>query len=483
MYKASSVINGEMIYSQEEKNIFSPIDNLCIGTIPVLNSEQIKNAFDGAFTAFSHWKKESPITRQQFMLAFAEKLRQHSLLLAELLHKETGKSLIDAKNEIDRSVTYIVETIHAFDNLMKNPEEYDHENELLVPKNINATFLREPHGVVLTISPFNYPVNLMLTKIVPAILMGNCVVHKSATQGSLCGWYLAKLFNELAFENSVITPGVFNYITGTGKIIGESIKQQSNKVSAMSFTGSTDIGLQLSEDFPHIPKQLEMGGLNVAIVLKDADISGSVQEILKGAFSFSGQRCTAVKKILIEKPIYKEVIKEIESALPKFQEDIAPLISKFAVEETKSFYLDALDKKAVLISQPIEWKDNSLIVSPIVFKDIKPNMKLFNKELFGPILGLMEFEKLEDAINIINDSDYGLQASIFSENIELSSEIALELDVGRVNINLCPTRSPDILPFSGTKKSGLEVQGIKNSLYFFSKFKGVVLKKNNEQTN
>lgn len=474
MYKATAFIDSIPVLTDKEILIKSPIDDSEVGYVPALNEEQILEAFEVANKAFENWSQVDYKTKTKYLLAFAAKLREHAPLLQTILHRETGKSLESANEEILRSADYIVESVHAYSDLVENPEEYSYENNVLIPKNITATYLRVPLGVVLTISPFNYPVNLMITKIVPAILAGNTVVHKSALQGSLSGWYVAKLFNELTVDEYLITPGVLNYVTGKGSEIGKALIK-SPYIKALSFTGSTEIGKEISAQLPHIPKQLELGGHNSAIVLKDADLALAISEILKGAFGFSGQRCTAIKKVFVSREIYEKFIELFKKELETFSLLKEPLINESAVNQAKLFYEDALAKGAKLLSKEFEIKNN--FVSPIVFENVSDEMLIANEELFAPVIALRAFGKLEEVVNLCNKSTYGLQASVFSESIEDASNLSLLLECGRININSAPSRSPDILPFLGVKSSGMEVQGIKNSLYFFTQFKGIVYKK------
>ncbi|OAL10307.1 glyceraldehyde-3-phosphate dehydrogenase [Candidatus Mycoplasma haematobovis] len=474
MYKATAFIDSIPILTDKEILIKSPIDNSEVGYIPALNEEQILEAFEVANKAFKNWSQVDHKTKSKYLLAFAAKLREHAFVLQNILHRETGKSLESAKEEIIRSADYIVESVHAYSDLVENPEEYSYENNVLIPKNITATYLRVPLGVVLTISPFNYPVNLMITKVVPAILAGNTVVHKSAMQGSLSGWYVAKLFNELTVDEYLITPGVLNYVTGKGSEISKALIK-SPHIKALSFTGSTEIGKEIGSQLANIPKQLELGGHNSAIVLKDADLSLAISEILKGAFGFSGQRCTAIKKVFVSSEIYERFIELFMKELKDFPPLQEPLINESAVAKAKLFYEDALNKGANLLSGELNIRNN--LVSPIVFENVTDEMFISSEELFAPVIALRTFKDIKEAISLCNKSNYGLQASIFSENIEDSSQLALSLECGRININSAPSRSPDILPFLGVKDSGMEVQGIKNSLYFFTKFKGIVYKK------
>lgn len=234
----------------------------------------------------------------------------------------------------------------------------------------------------------------------------------------------------------------------------------------------------MANSLPQIPMQLEMGGHNPAVIFKDANMDLAIREIMKGSFGFSGQRCTSIKKVFVEKKVYEEFVNAFKLKLKGFKLK-EPLIDKSIVNSLKECYEEALNKGAKLISDPLEIKDN--FVTPVVFTDVNKDMQIFKDELFAPIIFVSPFSEINELEEMCNDSRYGLQASIFTEDIELASQISLKLDFGRVNINFAPSRSPDILPFSGIKDSGFEVQGIRNSLFFFTRFKGIVLRKQAEE--
>lgn len=474
MYKASSFIGGQEIVSDKLIEVKSPIDGKVVGTVPVLNKQHIDDAFSKAKEAFVKWSQVDYKTRIKFVLAFAAKLRECAAVISQIIHLETGKSLKGAHDEVMRSYEYIVESSHAYADMMDRPEEYNYDNNILMPKDIAATYVRVPLGVAFTVSPFNYPVNLMISKIAPAIIVGNSVVHKSATNGSISCWYVAKLFHEVSVDGYLITPGVFNYITGRGSELGSFIDENS-EIDSFSFTGSSEVGKQLlSKLRTGIPVQLEMGGHNPAIVMSDADLDLAVQEISKGAFSFSGQRCTSIKRVLVHKKVHDAFVEKMKKHMETLNLE-EPLIDERSVNRLKEFCQDALDKGANQISPDLSIKGN--YVTPVVFTNVKKGMKLFDSEVFGPVLAISKYEQEAEIEEFCNNSKYGLQASIFSEDLDVASSEALKLEFGRVNVNLCPARSPDILPFGGVKDSGLGFQSIGESLKFFTRYKGVVLRR------
>lgn len=475
MYKASAFIGGTSLADGlKELEICSPMDGAVVGTVPILSQGHVDEAFRAAHEAFVNWSQLDYHTRVKFLLAFASKIKEHLPTLSNIIHMETGKSFLGASEEVNRSYDYIIESVHAYSDMMSKLEEYDHDNNILMPKNFHATYVRIPLGTVLTISPFNYPVNLLITKVVPALLVGNAVVHKSATNGSLSGWYVAKLFHEVSVDGFLATPGVFNYLTGRGSEIGKWF-DRTRKIDAFSFTGSSDVGKAIVDRLPtRIPLQLELGGHNPAVVLEDVDLDLAVRQIVKGAFGFSGQRCTSIKRVLVHGRVHDAFVEKLKKALSELKLE-EPLISAGSVRMFVEFCEDAEQKGAVLVSNKLEVRGN--YVSPMVFTRVREGMKIYEEEVFAPILAISLYEREEEIFSFCNGSKYGLQASIFGKDIESITGFALKLEFGRVNINIAPSRSPDVLPFGGCKDSGFGLQSIGESLKFFTAKRGIVLEK------
>ena len=326
----------------------------------------------------------------------------------------------------------------------------------------------------MAISPFNYPLNLLVSKLAPALISGNTVVYKPATQGSCLGAYISLLLYEAGFQN-----GEISCIIGKGSEIGDLILENKD-VNMISFTGSTHIGKKISQLNPLIPVILELGGKDAAIVLKDADIAKTAKDIVAGAFQYNGQRCTGIKRVLVDEKISYKLIDAINYELNKLSvgtaaegnNNITEMINIDAAKYNLSLILDAL-KNSALTDQNIRLLENN-ILAPVVLYNVNSKCRIYYEEQFGPVLPIINFKSIEEAIEINNDSEYGLQASIYTENIELANKIAKSLDVVTVNINRSPSRGPDIFPFGGIKHSGKGMQGIKESIISMNIIKGII---------
>lgn len=332
---------------------------------------------------------------------------------------------------------------------------------------------RVPLGVVLCIPPFNYPINLCASKVAPALMMGNSVVIKTPSHGVISCLYLAA-----AFHLAGIPYGVVNALTGKGSEIGDYLVTHP-LVNAISLTGGTQTGVSVSKKAGMIPIQMELGGKDAAIVLEDADLRQSIAFIASGAFSFNGQRCTAVKIVYVVKQVadalvsgLKERVETLSVGYPQENADITPVVHHSSAEYIEKLVQDAIQKGAKQIT-PFKRKDS--LIWPTILDYVNQNMRVAWEEPFGPVLPIVRVESKEQAIEMVNKSSMGLQASIFSRNMETAMAAADILKTGTVHINGQPARGPDHFPFQGWKDSGIGSQGVLYSLEAMSKIKSVVL--------
>lgn len=478
--KYLSYINGQFVDNQKQVLIYNPHDNQVIGSVPALNQQQIDDAFSAADNAFEKWSNLSPEIRAKYLLSFGEQLKLNAHAIAHQLTHEIAKGFNEALVEVERSVEYIIETVHEYLDWIKQPHVFNHNTHVQMPKNKIGLYAPKPLGVVLTISPFNYPVNLMIAKIAPALIVGNTLVHKSATQGSIVGSMIGALFDNITADNQPLPHGVFNFVTGKGSEIGDYLIQHP-KIAAVSFTGSSEIGLNIARNMAMKPYVLELGGKDPALVLDDADVALAAKEIVKGAFSYSGQRCTAIKRVLVSTKKADTLIPALVAQVQKLSVGsaydncvITPLIDNNAVQLAKHLYDDAIAKGAKNLMG--EWRTEDNLLHPILLDHVTADMEVAWTEPFAPILPIIRYQNIDEAIELINRSEYGLQGSIFTTSQTQSViDLAQRINTGTVNINRASSRGPDILPFLGIKNSGFGKQGIVDALESFTRLQGLVL--------
>lgn len=332
---------------------------------------------------------------------------------------------------------------------------------------------RVPLGTVLAISPFNYPINLSASKIAPALIGGNTVILKPATQGAISALHLVKAINDAGLPK-----GVLQTVTGKGSEIGDYIVTHEG-IDFINFTGSTEIGQHISKISSMTPLLLELGGKDAAIVLEDADLEFAANNIVDGAFSYSGQRCTAVKRIITTDKVADQLVDMLKTRIEKLQVGdprenvvITPLIDNKAADFAEFLINDAIEKGARIITGN-KRKDN--LIYPTLIDNVTEDMEIAWKEPFSPILPIIRVKNISEAIEIANRSEYGLQSSVFTNDINKAFSIAEKLQVGTVQINNKTERGPDHFPFLGVKASGMGTQGVKYSIDAMTRPKAITV--------
>ncbi len=466
-----NLVDGEWKSSKDQIAIFSPIDDKEMGKVQAMSHEEIDQAMEAAKRALKLWREVPIVERAKVLYKAAELLETRKDEIGEILAREVAKNIKSAVSEVVRTADLIRYT--AEEGIRVHGEVMRGDTFEAASKNKLAIIRREPMGIVLAIAPFNYPINLSASKIAPALIGGNVVIFKPPTQGAISGIKLTEVFEEAGLPK-----GVLNSVTGKGSIIGDYLIGHPD-VNFINFTGSTEVGEKIGEVSGMKPILLELGGKDAAIVLEDADLEKAASEIIAGAYSYSGQRCTAIKRVLAEESIADELVSLIKEKVSKLSvgdpfenAEITPLISNGAADFVEELIKDAVDKGATVINQP---KREGKLIWPGVFDNVTLDMRIAWEEPFGPILPIIRVKNVEEAIEITNKSEYGLQAAIFTRDTTRALEIADKLEVGTVHMNNKTQRGPDNFPFLGIKKSGVGVQGIRYSIESMTKLKSVVI--------
>ncbi len=469
MKKFLALINGELIDCPQHVDVISPLNLKPAGSVPALDKDMINKAFQAARTTQKKWEQETLFQRIALMKKFISLLSKNVQEMAETITAENGKALKDSVVEVQRTIEYIEYTIEEVRRL--NPETYTGDGFNL--KNKIGIFKRVAKGVVLAISPFNYPINLALSKIAPALLTGNTVVFKPATNGSLTGAFIGKLFYQSGFP-----AGVINVVTGRGRDIGDTLigHHESNLIS---FTGSVDIGERIKKINQNADLVLELGGKDPMLVCKSADLKKAAADIIAGGLSYSGQRCTAIKLVVVAESVADQLITYLKPLVEKLtvgsgleNNFIVPLVTKPAATYVQELITDALKQNATLIcGNKVE--DN--LVYPTVIDHVTLKMRLATEEPFGPVIPIVRVKDEAEMLAVANNSDFGLQASVYTKDLNEAFRLADAIDAGTINFNSKSQRGPDSFPFLGVKKSGQGVQGIKDTLMSVTRPKGIVI--------
>ncbi|MFS9095495.1 NADP-dependent glyceraldehyde-3-phosphate dehydrogenase [Streptococcus mitis] len=470
MTRYQNLVNGEWKSSEKEITIYSPINQEELGTVPAMSQAEVDEAMKAARAALPAWRALSAVERAAYLHKTAAILERDKEEIGTILAKEVAKGIKAAIGEVVRTADLI--RYAAEEGLRITGQAMEGGGFEAASKNKLAVVRREPVGVVLAIAPFNYPVNLSGSKIAPALIAGNVVMFKPPTQGSISGLLLAK-----AFEEAGIPAGVFNTITGRGSEIGDYIIEHK-EVNFINFTGSTPIGERIGRLAGMRPIMLELGGKDAALVLEDADLEHAAKQIVAGAFSYSGQRCTAIKRVIVLESVADTLVTLLQAEVAKLtvgdpfdNADITPVIDNASADFIWGLIEDAQEKGAQALT-PIKREGN--LLWPVLFDQVTKDMKVAWEEPFGPVLPIIRVANVEEAIAFANESEFGLQSSVFTNDFKKAFEIAEKLEVGTVHINNKTQRGPDNFPFLGVKGSGAGVQGIKYSIEAMTNVKSIV---------
>lgn len=447
--------------------IYSPIDGKLLGEVEAMTKKEIEEKIQKLKKAYKTFSELDILKRANYLRKASELIKNRAEDLAKLMTVEISKPYKDSLTEVLRSVEmmdYTIEEALRIQNEVYSGESFGSKDKVCLS-------LRQALGIILCIAPFNYPINLSLSKIVPALIMGNVVLFKPPTQGSLVCSEMVKILNEVLPED------VLTIATGRGSVIGDYINTHKD-IAFINFTGSTQIGKRISNQADLKGLMMELGGKDAAIVLKDADLSKAASEIVKGAFSYSGQRCTAIKRVLVDKEVKEELVSKICDLVDKLKvghpmdnADITPLIDSKSADFVQSLIDDAIDKNAKVLRGN---KRKQNLIYPCILDNVTLDMKVAFEEPFGPVLPIITVANVDEAIEIANMSNYGLQSAIFTKDITKAFEIAKKLEVGTVHINNKTQRGPDNFPFLGIKDSGIGVQGIRYSILSMTRLKNIV---------
>lgn len=469
-----NLLNGNWIVKDSTKliEIKSPANEQVVGFVEAMSKEAVDEAISVAKEAQKKWKEVPTNQKSKLLYNVADLLEERIEEMADIMLLEISKDRKSCMSEIKRTADLIRFTADTAENIKGESIPGDSFPGFKNDKISIVT--REALGVVLAISPFNYPVNLAGSKIAPALMAGNTVVFKPATQGSICGLYLAKAFNEAG-----IPSGVLNTITGKGSEIGDYVVTHKD-IDFVNFTGSSEVGRRISKITEMKPLLMELGGKDAAIVLEDADLDLAAKNIVAGAFSYSGQRCTAVKRVLVMESVADElsskVLKEMDKVTVGNPLDgdftVGPLISSKACDFVQGIINDAEKKGAKLL---LGGAREGNIIMPTLFDNVTVDMRIAWEEPFGPVLPIIRVKTIDEAIKIANESEYGLQSSVFTRDINEAFYVANKLEVGTVQVNNKTERGPDHFPFLGVKSSGMGTQGVAYSIEAMSRPKATVI--------
>lgn len=447
------------------------LEPILLGATPLLDSQTALSALDAAVAAYDlgrgAWPTMSVLARIQHIELFVSQMLGQRDTVIRLLMWEIGKNAADAAKEFDRTVDYIRDTIEALKQQDRSESGFLCEQQML------AKIRRVPLGVVLCMGPFNYPLNETFTTLIPALMMGNTVVFKPAKYGVLLIEPLLQAFADC------FPPGVINVIYGRGRETVGAL-MQSGKVDVLAFIGTNKGASDLKRLHPkphRLKAVLGLDAKNPAIVLPCADVAATCKEIVAGALSFNGQRCTALKIVFVPRAkasaYLSELARQIDAltvAMPwQAGAQITPLPEPGKTAALTALIADATQLGAVVVNNAGGEVAGSLM-RPALLYPVDSRMRLYHEEQFGPLVPVVPYDDIAEVTDYVIHSDFGQQLSIFATD---GSQIAPLIDmfanqVGRINLNSQCQRSPDSFPFTGRKDSAEGTLSVQDALHQFS---------------
>jgi alpha-ketoglutaric semialdehyde dehydrogenase len=436
--------------------------------------EDIREAIDAAQSAFNTWRRTPLATRQQYVAEFLRLLKESREELARIVTLENGKTIRESRAEVDSALvegTYHLNQVSAF---------YGHIGPGAFQQ-ISTWVEYQPLGVVGVISPWNFPMNVMSRKTLPALLTGNTVVFKPATFTPWSGIFMSQLL-----ERSGLPAGVFNCVTGLGSSIGNAIVEDP-RVRAITFTGSTEVGkkIMVRASTNLTRTQLELGGKNAIIVMDDADISEALSATTTAGFSNAGQWCTSTSRVLLHRSIAKTFLDALTSRCEKMivgdglseTVDMGPVAGPQQFEDISKAIQKAKSDGATLIAGVGPADPKGYFIRPTVFTGVTTDMAVFRDEIFGPVLAVSVFNFLDEALALANNSIYGLSSAIFTKNLANAKQYIDCIEAGLAHVNVHTGYKEPAMPFGGVKQSGAGLpENGRSGLEFFVDQKAVYLR-------
>lgn len=472
--KKQYYVNGEWKPTEKYADLHSPYSKKVIAQIPQATLEEVGQAIDIAHNSRKQMAELTAYERAAILEHIAQLFMENRQKAAEIISLEAAKPMKFALGEIDR-------TIETYKFAAEEAKRLTGE---MIPmdaaKNGANRFgytIEQPLGVIGAITPFNFPQNLVAHKVGPAIAAGNTIVLKPASQTPLSALFLAELIDQTALPK-----GAFNVITGSGRTVGDALVT-SDKVKMITFTGSPAVGIDIRNKAGLKKVALELGSNAGLIIDRNVDLGQIVPKCVTGAFSNQGQVCISLQRTYVTEELFEDFVEQFTAATKQLvvgspldeTTDISAMINPDEQDRALSWVQEAIENGAEVVAGG-NIADG--VFMPTILTNVDSTLKVSCQEVFAPIVVVNKISSVEEGIAAINDSNYGLQAGIFTNDIQTAFKASKELEVGGVMINDIPTYRVDQMPYGGVKESGTGKEGLKYAIHEMTETKLVVWNQN-----
>ena len=438
--------------------------------VAAASPEQAEAALAAAHRAKGPMRETTIVQRAEWMEAIAAEIEARKDRLADAIVREAGKPISSARGEVDSAAERFRRAAGEARELQGEFLEGTTDGH----EGWRAIVRPEPMGTVLCITPYNYPLSTTALQIAPALAAGNSVVCKPASKTPVSAAILAE-----AIEAAGLPDGAFNLVTGRGSTVGDLLAGD-DRINAVAMTGSSNAGKHVAKQSGMTTLHMELGGNAPAVVFPDADLADVAAQCAKGSFKYAGQRCSAVSRVLVHEDVHDEVVDLLEAEVDSWQPGdlfdesttLGPLISESQAEWVEELVDDAIERGATLVRGGE--RDGHFYESTLL-ADVPHDARILHEEQFGPVAVVTSFGSEEEALEIANGGDLGLDAAVFTADYDRAMRVADRLEAGGVRINGAPSHGLGDIPFGGVKDSGIGREGIGYSIEAFTTTKSIVL--------
>jgi glyceraldehyde-3-phosphate dehydrogenase (NADP+) len=467
------LIGSEWVTTKSEIRVINPFTGQEFARVPLGGAAEVERAITTAHTAFSEVRHTPPHQRAALLQAVARGIEKRKTEFVDTMIAEAGKPIVFAEAEVKRAQTTF---------LAAAEEARRQHGELLDLDAFDSgaghlgLARRFPLGVIGAITPFNFPLNLVAHKVAPCLATGNTMVVKPATKTPLCALLLAQVLVDAGMP-----PGQVNFVTCTNENSARLLKDE--RVKTITFTGSPAVGWKLKEQCGKKHITLELGGNAGVILHSDADLAAAIPGVASGGFGYAGQSCISVQRVVIHESIYDEaksrlvahIRDKIKTGDPRDRATVVgPMITADALQAIREKIDAALAAGATLACGG---EVHGQCLEATVLENVAPTLDLCAKEAFAPIVTLHPYREFPEALDLVNASDFGLQAGVFTQNLQLALQAFEVLDVGGVLINQVPTFRVENMPYGGIKDSGFGREGVRYAMEEMTELKSLIMKR------